>query len=213
MAFFKTLKDLQEKADKPAEGGGRFFTVKPGEEYRIRFRQELSEDLNGYDEEAGLAELVMVHTNPGDFTKHGRCTGDMEEYNYKCWACEQISTDSKWKPKGHLLVNIAVQNTDNDTWEPRVLDQKFTGAHVAENLLEYAGEYETILDRDYKIKRKGEKQATQYTLVPMGVKDPDASIKDLPFHDLSKSYKIVAPAEQAAHYLSTEDKSGSSGWD
>lgn len=215
MAIFKTLKDLQNKAAKPVQAEGdripRFFSVKPGEEFRMRFRQELSEDLEGYSEESGLAEHIMVHTNPGDFTKSARCTGDMEEFGYKCWACEQIALDNKWRAKGHLLVNVAV--LIDDKWEPRVLDQKFTAAHVAENLMEYAGEYGTILDRDYKIKRKGQKQETQYTLVPMGVKDADESIAELAYHDLSKTYRVISPAEQPGHFLASEDQSKSSGWD
>lgn len=216
MAIFKTLKDLQTKTAKPERQEGdripKFFTVKAGEEYRIRFRQELSEDLNGYVEEAGVAQVLQVHTNPGDFTKSALCTGDNPDFDYKCWACEQIAEDRGWRAKAHLVVNVAV--LIDDKWEPRVLDHKFTPAHVAENLVEYAGEYETILDRDYKIKRKGAKQDTQYTLVPLAAKDAADEIAELPFHELGNMYRILKPAEQAGYYLATEDSSsGSKGWD
>lgn len=216
MALFKTLEELKKKVEKPAFDGERiprFFIIKPGEEYRIRFRQELTQDLSGYDEEAGLAEHVMVHSNPLDFTKQARCTHDLEEFGSNCWACQQIPKDRGWKAKGHLLVNVAVYNADEDKWEPRVLDQKFTAAHVAEQLLELASEYSTITDRDYKIKRKGTKQDTQYTLVPLAAKDADASIAELPYHDLSSIYKIMTESEQEAYFLTEADGGSSSNWD
>ena len=135
----------------------------------------------------------------------------MEEHG-SCWACQQVPLDRAWRAKGHLLINIAVYNKDEDVWEPRVLDQKFTAAHVAESLLEFASEYGTIVDRDYKIKRKGVQQDTQYTLVPMAPKDADPSIADLVWHDLEKVYRTFSPSEQPGFYVSSEDKASSSDW-
>lgn len=219
MAIFKTLADLKKKTDKPAntQGDGeripRFFSVKPGEEFKIRFRQELTEDSSGFNEEAGVAELIAVHAHPDDFTKNARCTADMEEYGYKCWACSQVPKDRGWRAKSHLLINVAVFNKEENVWEPRVLDQKFTPAHVAETVVEYASEYGTVLDRDYKIKRKGQKQETQYTLVPMAEKAVDDSIAELPYHDLNTVYRTFAPAEQEGFYNASDDKGGASGWE
>lgn len=218
MAMFKTLKDLQNSTKKQtmgAEGGERvkrFFTIKPDESFQIRFRQELTEDSGNFDESLGVAHVVRVHSNPADFTKNGVCTGDDERYGYKCWACEQIDKDRGWKAKQHLLINVAVYNPDSDTWEPRVLDQKFTGAHVAESVVEYALEYGTLMDRTYKISRKGVKQQTQYTLIPLAPKDEDASIASLPMHDLTKVYRSLAYAEQSSFYLGSEESSGASSW-
>jgi hypothetical protein len=216
MGMFKTLKELQEKTARQTfsgDGVGRFLTVKDGEEYRIRFRQELTEDSAKFDEEIGTAYLVQVHTNPGDFKKNARCTAEIEDYNHQCWACEQIPNDNGWRAKNHLLINVAVFNAEDEKWEPKILDQKFTSAHVANSLLEYAGEFGTIVDKDYKIKRTGTKQQTQYTLIPLAEKAADKSIKDLTMHDLSKTYRVIAPQEQAGFYLSSEDNSGSSGWE
>jgi hypothetical protein len=217
MTMFKTLKDLQNSTKKPvySDSGDkvkRFFTIKPDESFQIRFRQELTEDSAGFEDGSGVAHVVRVHSNPADFTKNAMCTADDEQYGYKCWACEQIDKDRGWKSKQHLLLNVAVFNSDENIWEPRVLDQKFTGAHVAESIVEYALEYQTLLDRDYKISRKGTKQQTQYTLIPLASKDAHPSIAELPMHDLTKVYRKFSPAEQGSFYLSSEDKSASSSW-
>jgi hypothetical protein len=216
MAMFKTLSDLKRMIPASGDGGGgsdKYFKVDDGESFQIRFRQELTADASGYTDEADAAKLVRVHSNPADFTKSAVCTSDSEESGYKCWACEQIPKDKKWSPKLHLLVNIAVYNPDSDTWEPKVLDQKFTSAHTADSIVEYANEYGTLLDRTYKISRKGKKQATQYNLIPLAVKDADESITSMAYFDLSKHHRNFRYSEQAGYYLSQEDKGSSGDWE
>jgi len=220
MSMFKTLSDLKKntienKGSGPMGDGERiprFFSVKSGESYLIRFRQELTEDSANFSDAAGVAHVVSVHTNPNDYKKSAICTGDNEDYGYRCFGCEQVVHDRGWKAKQHLLLNVAVFSADDETWEPRILDQKFTGAHVAETIVTYASEYGTIMDRDFKISRTGQKQQTKYNLIPLAPKDANASIAELPMHDLTKTYKLMSPAEQAGYYISEEDNSGSSGW-
>jgi len=220
MSMFKTLSDLRkntiENKGNVGLGDGervqRYFTIKSGESYLIRFRQELTEDSANFADDAGVAHVVSVHTNPNDFRKSAVCTGDHEEFGYRCFGCEQVVRDRGWKAKQHLLVNVAVFNSETDIWEPRVLDQKFTGAHVAETVVTYASEYGTIMDRDFKISRTGQKQQTKYNLIPLAPKDANGSIADLPMHDLTRVYKIMNPAEQAGYYIAEDDSSGSSDW-
>lgn len=220
MSMFKTLSDLRKNTiDNKSSGGQmdgervqRYFTVKSGESFLIRFRQELTEDSANFSDEAGVAHVVSVHTNPDDFRKSAVCTGDNEEYGYRCFGCEQVVHNRGWKSKQHLLINVAVFNSEDGVWEPRVLDQKFTGAHVAETIVTYAWEYGTIMDRDFKISRTGQKQQTKYNLIPLAPKDAHASIADLPMHNLSKIYRTMNPAEQAGFYIAEDDNSGSNSW-
>lgn len=219
MSMFKTLADLRKntidnKGSAPSDGErvNRYFTIKSGESFLIRFRQELTEDSQNYLDSAGVAHVVSVHTNPNDFKKSAVCTGDSEEYGYRCFGCEQVVHDRGWRAKQHLLVNVAVFNNEDGIWEPRVLDQKFTGAHVAETVVTYASEYGTILDRDFKISRTGQKQQTKYNLIPLAPKDADTSIFELPMHDLTRVYKVMSPAEQSGFYMSEEDTSAASSW-
>ena len=59
----KTLKDL-EKAVIPAQGTGKgvkkYFTLQSGDSFKIRFRQELTEDANNYTEEIGTDRKSVV---------------------------------------------------------------------------------------------------------------------------------------------------------
>jgi len=220
MSMFKTLSDLKKNTiDNKGSNMGmdgeripRYFTVKSGESFLIRFRQELTEDSGNFTEDSGVAHVVSVHTNPNDFKKSAVCTGDNEDFGYRCFGCEQVVHDRGWKAKQHLLINVAVFNAEDEVWEPRVLDQKFTGAHVAETIVTYASEYGTILDRDFKISRTGLKQQTKYNLIPLAPKDANASIAELPMHDLTKTYKLMSPAEQAGFYIPEDDNSSSNAW-
>ena len=208
MSMFKTLADLRKNTieskgnySQDGEKVKRYFTIASGESYLIRFRQELTEDSANYNEDKGLAHVVSVHTNPEDFRKSAVCTGDTEEFGYRCFGCEQVALDKGWRAKQHLLINVAVYNAEEDVWEPRILDQKFTPAHVAETVVTYASEYGTILDRDFKISRTGQKQQTKYNLIPLAPKDAHDSIADLPMHDLTRVYRTMSPAEQSGFYL------------
>ena len=219
MSIFKTLADLQKATevaeyseDGPSVG---YLTVKDKESYLIRFRDELVQNAPGYVEEedgpGNIARVVSIHSNPLDFKKSAVCTAG-EEDGYKCWACEQVGVDPKWKAKKHLLINIAVFNADTKEWEPKVLDQKFTSAHVGQNIIDMAVEYESLLTHDYKISRKGAGTKTQYNLLPVGVKDEDPSVADLPRRDLATAQRKFEYAQQAGFYVSSEDSGTSEGW-
>ena len=223
MAMFKTLAEFQKNTvdrintSSNEDRVQRYFSLKSGESFKIRFRQELTEDAANYDDEIGGAHTYMVHTNPNNFTKHAVCTADNDEWGYKCWACEQVkaTSDNAWKAKQRLVINIAVQ-VDGDNgekvWVPRVLDQKFTPAHCASDVVEFASAYDTLTDRVYKISRTGEKKSTNYSLIPLNVEDAPAELAELPVHDLSKMYRTVSYAEQAGFFLETDDKSPAEGW-
>lgn len=219
MAMFKTLADLK-KAIKTTEGGSSlkdsYLTVSNGESYKIRFLQEITEDSAGYDETRSLAHVVWIHHNPDNFRKSAVCTINDEASGYRCWACEQVPKNNGWKAKQHMFINVAAYDPDSQKWSIKILDQKFTAAHVAQTIVDYAGEYETITDRDYKISRKGEKQKTQYSLIPLAVKpepeDEDfAGSKEL--FDLSKVYRRKSVNEQASFYLEEQDRGKQDDWE
>lgn len=222
MGAFKTLGELQTATKRKEKSKDnltpRYFSLKDGESFRIRFRQELAEDGSLFSDEVGTAEIVPVHTNPSDFRKSGVCTANDPEYGYKCWACEQIAGTEegyKWKPKPHLVVNVAVLMTDESgkqTWEPRILDQKFSAQHIGSDVVEFASMNGSIMDRDYMFKRTGSGTDTQYKLLPLDAGDPDSSIADLEMHDVTSIYHAVPYAEQPGRYLGSDNDSGSGGW-
>ena len=64
----KTLKDLEKNVVKTSSdsksGVKKYFTLSAGDSYKIRFRQELTEDSTNYDDSFGTAITVPVITSP-----------------------------------------------------------------------------------------------------------------------------------------------------
>jgi hypothetical protein len=201
----KTLKDLEKNI--PASGGSsvkKFFTISSGETFKIRFRQELTEDSKFYDEETGTAITVPVVTSPINWKWRAASTASLEKFNYRCWASEQISKDTRWRPKPHLLLNVAVE-TEPGTWEPRIIDTTFNQRHIGLMLIEYAKEFGTITDRYYKYSRTGSgAQDTNYTLIPLEQGPTPDNIKSLPMHDLNTVYMALPYAKQEAFFTTGE---------
>jgi hypothetical protein len=200
----KTLKDLEKAVgDKGAKSGAKkFFTVNAGQSYRIRFRQELTEDSKNYNSETGTGITVPVVTSVVNWKWKVASTSGMEKFNYRCWATEQSVVDKAWRPKPHLLINIAVE-IEPGVWEPRVLDTTFNQRHIGLTLLEYAKEFGTITDRFYKYSRTGTGASdTNYSLIPLETSPETQAIKDMPFHQLDSVYKLL-PYEQQQAFLTT----------
>lgn len=199
----KSLKDLEKNI--PSSGGAsknKFFSMQSGDTFKIRFRQELSQDSKNFDESVGTSIVVPVITSPINWKWRIASTKELPDYKYRCWASEQIVKDTRWKPKPHLLINIAVE-VEPGTWEPRVMDTTFNQRHMALILVEYAREFGTITDRYYKCSRTGSgPQDTNYTLIPLDQSPMPDSIKALPVHDLDHIYKVI-PYEDQEKFLTT----------
>jgi hypothetical protein len=205
----KTLKDL-EKAVVTPQGGSKgvkkFFTLQAGDSFKIRFRQELTEDAKYYDESIGTAINVPVVTSPINWKWRVASTASLEKFNYRCWASEQSAADKAWRPKPHLLVNVAVE-TSVGVWEPRILDTTFNQRHVGLTLIEYAKEFGSITDRYYKYSRTGSSASdTNYSLIPLDVAPMPDSINGLPMHDLTSVY-MTLPYEKQQIFLTTGELS------
>ena len=201
----KTLKDLEKAVVKPeggAKGVKKFFTLQNGDSFKIRFRQELTEDAKYFDEKIGTGINVPVVTSPVNWKWRVASTSSIEKFNYRCWATEQALKDNKWSPRLHMLINIAVE-TEPGVWEPRILDTTFNQRHVGLVLIEYAREFGTITDRYYKYSRTGSGASdTNYSLIPLDTSETPKSINDLPMHDLTSVY-MTLPYEKQQIYLTT----------
>jgi len=200
MAFtsIKTLKDIEKNIPQKSGGGGgakKFFNLQSGDTYKIRFRQELTEDSKNFDEEAGTGIIVPVVTSPINWKWRCASTAQSAEHGYRCWASEQIGQDGRWKPKPHLLINIAVEI--DGAWEPRILDTTFNQRHIGLILMEYAKEFGSIVNQNFKYSRTGSgAQDTNYSLIPLGESEADASIADLQMHQLDNVYMTLGYDKQ-----------------
>lgn len=196
----KTLDELRKKTEVKRRGN-RFFTLKSGESHKVWFLQELSEDANNFSEEVGTAELVEVVTNPADYRKSAQVDSLIPDF-------------ADWRPKTHLLINVAVVGEDGD-WEARVLDQKpNASAHIASALIEQADAFGTITDRPYRITRKGSGPDTNYTIIALPEEERPEDIDALELHDLHDHYPYVAQDQQEAFFLGLNEggESEAKGW-
>lgn len=202
----KSLKELEKNVTPAAttKGSGikKYFSLSAGDSFKIRFRQELTEDSRNYDEERGTAINVPVITSPINWKWRAASTASLEKFNYRCWGSEQSMHDKAWRPKPHLLINIAVE-TEPGTWEPRVLDTTFNQRHIGMLLIEYAKEFGTITDRYYKYSRTGTSASdTNYSLIPLDVADMPKHIEELPLHQLDNLY-LTLPYEKQQIFFTT----------
>lgn len=205
-ASIKSLGDIEKSI--PKGGGQKFLNLKDGDSYRIRFRQELTEDSTNYDSERGTAIVVPVVTSPINFKWKAVSTANMAEYGNRCWATEQVASDGRWKAKPHLLVNVAVEA--DGKWEPRVLDTTFNQRHIGQTLLEFAKEYGTLMNQDFKFSRTGSGASdTNYNIIPLGPKEATFDDAEMPLHDMDNIYKLL-DYDRQREYLTTGETDGES---
>lgn len=207
--MFKSVKTLAEleKSVAPASGSSKsttkkYLTLSAGDSIKIRFRQELTEDAKFYDDSIGTAIIVPVITSPINWKWRAASTAQLDKFGFRCWGTEQAAKDRAWKPRPHLIINIAVE-TEPGLWEPRIIDTTFSKSHIGNVMLEYAKEFGTITDRYYKYSRQGSGASdTMYSLIPLDVSEMPESIKNLPTHDLDNVY-LTLPYEKQERFFTT----------
>lgn len=179
------------------QGGGaknNWFKLKDGESAKIWFLQELDEEHEFYNPEFGTALIIVEHSAPHNYMAKAQCTADTGA----CWACEQVPLDKKWKSRGRLYVNVAVESGSEKT--VALLSQGLSGKGIVQTLVQYASEAGTVMDDAFRIKRTGaDMNNTSYTLIPVprsSGEDP----KDYELYDLTKIVPVKPYDEQAAFY-------------
>mgnify|MGYP006982476164 FL=1 len=128
MKSYSTLADMKKTIEESSVSSGtgkRFIYLRDGDNYKIRFRQELTEDGAHYDDEVGTAAIVPVVTSPINWKFKAMSTADSADHDYRCWAKEQMITDGRWKPRPVLLINAAVE-IEPGSWEPRIIESTLT---------------------------------------------------------------------------------------
>lgn len=202
MGIVRGLAGINKHVDQQGGGGDRvkakFFKLKDGESARVRFLQELDPDSAHYNESVGLGFLAIEHQAPGNFMKRCLCTIDEEG---RCYGCEQFNAGEKgFRAKMKLYINALVTLPDG-TKEVQVLSQGMGPKSVTPALIEAAGDYGSISNREFKLKRTGAGQTdTSYTLIPQ---DKDDSPYDVTQHEMFDLEKVVfqVPYEQQAAYF------------
>lgn len=207
MARLKGLAAIQAKIDadeaRRGEGGdfvkAEWFKLADKQSARVVFLQELDEDSPNYSAKNGVGEVVVEHSNPQNFKRKAECTLEDEG---QCWACEQHRKDykAKWGQKSRLYINALVLGADDDEHKVVILSQGLSDSQISPALFEQAGEFKTITDRVFKIKRSGAGfNDTSYILTALTPHDLD--VEKYEVYDLDKIIRKVPYDQQAAHYL------------
>lgn len=202
MGLVKGLANINKQLD--SQGGSsdrvkaKFFKLKDGESAKVRFLQELDADSPFYNAEAGQGFLAVEHQAPDNFQRRALCTAEDEG---RCYGCEQYSAGVKgYRQKSKLYVNALVTLPSGEK-EVQVLSQGNGPKSVTPALIEAAGEFGSITNREFKIKRTGAGQTdTSYTLTPLDKDDEQYNPLQHEMYDLEKVVYEKPYSEQAAYY-------------
>lgn len=178
---------------------GRWLSPNDGQTIFLRALQEFDEDAPGYNEDAGVAPVLVVHESPSDFKRKCLCLMDADG---TCVACEHgvkqktelymqyVLTDKNGKPLGDNedAVKIWARNIN----------------HVVSSALFDAAEAKgTVLRQTFKLTREGTGfNNTKYTF---SMVDIDDVLDVTPFvdHMLDVDRDVIANVsnEQMAKFL------------
>ena len=165
-SILQGIEAIKEGNKRSSSGDSKFLKLTDGESATIRFLQELDSSGTNYSEDRGLAVGIYEHINPKDFSQSFLCT---KEATGKCLGCEKQPIDKKWRPRGRLLVNVLLRGGRGEDNKVKILATSITNKGLTPQLVEFAEEYKTLCDRDYKMKRTGEGFDTVYTLMPRDI--------------------------------------------
>lgn len=202
MGIVRGIKAIQE-ATAPRESveyvKATWLKLKDGDDVTLRFVNELDADSPSYDVGRGLAVVVDEHQPPGPegFKRHALCT--MESQG-KCWACEQVAVDKKWRSKQKFYINVLIDDGKNDPYVAlwamgTYRNDKFTMIkdHFVEN--------NSISNLSWRLKRTGVGvENTSYTFYPKQVDTKPFKWPEIEPFDIEAVLRDVPYAEQARFY-------------
>lgn len=131
-----------------------WFSISPGKTKTVRFLQEIDYEADGYNEDADVGALVLIHNPPG---KDG--------FKYKYLVPDDLLSEvDEWQPKQRLYINL-LHDGEVHLWD--------ASKRTARQILEMSSEYGSLTDRPFKITRHGGGTDTQYILM---AKDKDGGV-------------------------------------
>jgi hypothetical protein len=157
------IQDMKETIKSSGGSKKDIFYVGADSKRRVRFLQELTE---------GLKLSFHAHWERGLNALCGMMDGD------ECPYCD--TTDDELRETMKTVTMYAFSVWDYDANAVRILLYKATGASPIPWLLEFNGEFGTIKDRDYTIKKIGKGQGSSIAVLSAEV-SPFRNKKAIPF--------------------------------
>jgi hypothetical protein len=186
MGITKGLAAIKHERDEQEQAAGiKWFKMPNGATWRIRILDD--------------AIMVQEHQAGADFKKRALCTTETEG---KCWACEYAKANPRkgWAKKDRVYLNVVVNDGKEDPFMA-VWSIGTRRSPVWDDLEEAVGEYGTLQNREWRIKRKGEGTDTRYSMTDLG--ENGDYVGDLEPFDLETVVRTVPYAEQKNYFGST----------
>lgn len=131
-----------------------WFGISPGKTKTIRFLQEIDYEVDGFNEEADVGALVLIHNPPGP---------DGFKYKYLV-PDDMLDQVPDWQPKQRLYINV-LEDGEVKMWD--------CSKRTARAILNMSANYDGLTNRAWMVTREGGGTDTQYILMP---KDPDGGV-------------------------------------
>lgn len=154
-----------------------WFSIDPGKSKTVRFLQEIDYDADGYNEEADVGALVLIHNPPGP-----------DGFKYKYLVPDDLLDEvNEWQPKQRLYINV-LHDGEVYLWD--------ASKRTARTIIEMSTEYEGLTQRPFKVTRHGGGTDTQYILM---AKDKDGGV------DVTEYLDDIVRPEDILTELTPED--------
>jgi hypothetical protein len=204
-SLIKGLAALQEAVDSRADRGpgAKWLKIAPSKSVKVWFLQELDEDAEGFDPDAGTAFIAVEHSAPKNYQRKAMCTAEDGE---ACLPCELNAKEPKtgWQQKMRLYANVLVDNGKDEPYVA-VLSQGVTEKAITPALTLMAKEYGGVTGTMFSIKRNGEGKDTTYTIFPLPGGD-QPKLKDYELYDLEEVVTRWIPYEEQAEFFEVVEK-------
>ena len=163
------------------QSSGKFFSLKNGEEARIRFLYNGLEEIGAY--------IVHEFTNPYATIA---CARDDSQPNDVCPWCAQGNT----RVRRVIFPIFNLEENEIQYWKRTA---QFAKEKVIPMLQEVASQNQPLSSMIYKIKRMGDGRDTTYTVVPTGM--PDGQRKEV-FGQVEDPFDLNMIRESNYNYVS-----------
>lgn len=190
-SILETLEDIKDAV--AGKGESRFLKLEDGESVTLRFLQELDGTGKNYDEARGHAVGVREHMNPKNSRQSFLCSAE----DGRCYGCEQVTKNPKWKARGRLLVNVLVRGKNKEEGDSvKIFGTSLSKKGLMPEIIDYYEEDGTLTGRDFKLKRTGVMFDTKYTLNPREVSPLKKTDAEQELHPLDEAFRKLSYDEQ-----------------
>lgn len=168
-AYKQKMKEEAEEREARQSGDRikpQYLSLKDGQSVKLRFLQEMDSEGTHYDPNKGIGMGAIEHAGLDDkFRYRGLCTIE----DGKCWPCEKRmkakkgDPEAKYTQRKNYYINALVDLGDGSEPQTWIISRGLNSSFVAD-LMEEMDETETIMNKTFKVTRRGSGTETTWSL-------------------------------------------------